>query len=106
MDHNRLVNNMLSLQISEARFKTQQVKLTESCYVVVNGHNKSNVGKGSLWCIDPEFRPNLLQALQKAPSMDNLEFRHFSYMSSTYCQNGKTEFAEALDFRLCEMSKY
>ncbi|GIY75432.1 forkhead box protein N3 [Caerostris darwini] len=61
------------------------------CFRKVEKEKGQNVGKGSLWCIDPEFRPNLLQALQKAPSMDNLEFRHFSYMSSTYCQNGKTE---------------
>ncbi|KAF4523871.1 hypothetical protein B566_EDAN010189 [Ephemera danica] len=26
-----------------------------------------NVGKGSLWMVDPMFRPNLLQALRKAP---------------------------------------
>jgi forkhead box protein N len=25
------------------------------------------IGKGSLWCIDPDFRPNLLQALRKTP---------------------------------------
>lgn len=22
-------------------------------------------GKGSLWCVDPEYRPNLIQALKK-----------------------------------------
>ncbi|KAL1131291.1 hypothetical protein AAG570_010909 [Ranatra chinensis] len=26
-----------------------------------------NLGKGSLWMVDPEFRPNLVQALMKAP---------------------------------------
>lgn len=26
-----------------------------------------NLGKGSLWMVDPLYRPNLLQALQKAP---------------------------------------
>ena len=26
-----------------------------------------NIGKGSLWMIDPDFRPNLLQALRKTP---------------------------------------
>ncbi|GBM72686.1 Forkhead box protein N3 [Araneus ventricosus] len=61
------------------------------CFRKVEKEKGQNVGKGSLWCIDPEFRPNLLQALQKAPSMANLEFSHFSYVSPTYCQNGKTE---------------
>uniref|UniRef100_T1JKQ0 Uncharacterized protein n=1 Tax=Strigamia maritima TaxID=126957 RepID=T1JKQ0_STRMM len=27
----------------------------------------TNIGKGSLWCIDPDYRPNLLQALRKTP---------------------------------------
>lgn len=26
-----------------------------------------NLGKGSLWMVDPVFRPNLVQALMKAP---------------------------------------
>jgi forkhead box protein N len=26
-----------------------------------------SIGKGSLWCIDPDYRPNLLQALRKTP---------------------------------------
>ena len=26
------------------------------------------MGKGSLWCVDPEYRPNLMQALRKTPS--------------------------------------
>lgn len=25
------------------------------------------IGKGSLWCVDPDYRPNLLQALRKTP---------------------------------------
>ncbi|PIK36704.1 FoxN2/3, partial [Apostichopus japonicus] len=25
------------------------------------------LGKGSLWCVDPDYRPNLLQALRKTP---------------------------------------
>ncbi|KAF8793607.1 forkhead box protein N3-like [Argiope bruennichi] len=61
------------------------------CFRKVEKEKGQNVGKGSLWCIDPEFRPNLLQALQKAPSMANLEFSHFSYLSPAYCQNGRTE---------------
>ncbi|GFV67711.1 forkhead box protein N3 [Trichonephila clavipes] len=61
------------------------------CFRKVEKEKGQNVGKGSLWCIDPEFRPNLLQALQKAPSMANLEFNHLSYLSPTFCQNGKIE---------------
>lgn len=26
------------------------------------------IGKGSLWCVDPEYRPNLMQTLRKTPS--------------------------------------
>ena len=26
-----------------------------------------SIGKGSLWCIDPEYRQNLIQALKKTP---------------------------------------
>ena len=29
--------------------------------------NPQSIGKGSLWCVDPEYRPNLLQALRKTP---------------------------------------
>ncbi|XP_068751727.1 forkhead box protein N3-like isoform X1 [Montipora capricornis] len=28
-----------------------------------------NIGKGSLWTVDPDYRPNLLQALRKTPSL-------------------------------------
>lgn len=28
---------------------------------------QQSIGKGSLWCIDPDYRPNLLQALRKTP---------------------------------------
>ncbi|XP_019337227.1 forkhead box protein N3 isoform X4 [Alligator mississippiensis] len=31
-----------------------------------NGDSQS-IGKGSLWCIDPEYRQNLIQALKKTP---------------------------------------
>nr|XP_006129320.1 forkhead box protein N2 isoform X2 [Pelodiscus sinensis] len=33
---------------------------------VERSHEKVN-GKGSLWCIDPEYKPNLIQALKKQP---------------------------------------
>ncbi|KAL4630350.1 forkhead box protein N3-like [Arapaima gigas] len=29
--------------------------------------SQQNIGKGSLWCIDPEYRQNLIQALKKTP---------------------------------------
>lgn len=61
------------------------------CFRKVEKEKGQNVGKGSLWCIDPEFRPNLIQALQKAPSMANVEFSHFTQISSSYCHNGKSE---------------
>ncbi|XP_076464037.1 uncharacterized protein LOC143296135 [Babylonia areolata] len=37
------------------------------CFKKVDKDKGANIGKGSLWCIDPEFRPNLLQALRKTP---------------------------------------
>nr|XP_044993548.1 forkhead box protein N2 isoform X2 [Jaculus jaculus] len=33
---------------------------------VERSHSKVN-GKGSLWCVDPEYKPNLMQALKKQP---------------------------------------
>ncbi|XP_077191124.1 forkhead box protein N2 [Paroedura picta] len=33
---------------------------------VERSHGKVN-GKGSLWCVDPEYKPNLIQALTKQP---------------------------------------
>ncbi|ERE73904.1 forkhead box protein N2-like isoform 1 [Cricetulus griseus] len=33
---------------------------------VERSHGKVN-GKGSLWCVDPEYKPNLMQALKKQP---------------------------------------
>lgn len=28
---------------------------------------EQGIGKGSYWCVDPNFRPNLLQALRRTP---------------------------------------
>uniref|UniRef100_A0A2I3HYL7 Fork-head domain-containing protein n=1 Tax=Nomascus leucogenys TaxID=61853 RepID=A0A2I3HYL7_NOMLE len=33
----------------------------------VNKERSQSIGKGSLWCIDPEYRQNLTQALKKTP---------------------------------------
>lgn len=40
---------------------------------VERGHGKVN-GKGSLWCVDPEYKPNLMQALKKQPFSSALTF--------------------------------
>jgi forkhead box protein N len=37
------------------------------CFKKVDKEKGQSIGKGSLWCIDPDFRPNLLQALRKTP---------------------------------------
>lgn len=37
------------------------------CFRKVDRVRGGSVGKGSLWCIDPEYRANLLQALRKTP---------------------------------------
>ncbi|XP_006822152.1 forkhead box protein N3 [Saccoglossus kowalevskii] len=37
------------------------------CFKKVEKEKGQTIGKGSLWCIDPEYRPNLLQALKKTP---------------------------------------
>lgn len=42
-----------------------------------------SIGKGSLWCIDPAYRPNLLQALRKTPYHPY----HQLQMTSTAPQN-------------------
>ncbi|XP_022251338.1 forkhead box protein N3-like [Limulus polyphemus] len=54
------------------------------CFSKVDKIKSQNIGKGSLWCIDPQFRPNLLQALRKSlsssfPHMPRLDcILHFS----------------------------
>lgn len=37
------------------------------CFKKVDKDKGSSIGKGSLWMIDPDYRPNLLQALRKTP---------------------------------------
>ncbi|ESP02315.1 hypothetical protein LOTGIDRAFT_138633 [Lottia gigantea] len=37
------------------------------CFKKVDKEKGQTIGKGSLWCIDPDYRPNLLQALRKTP---------------------------------------
>ncbi|KAH3859182.1 forkhead box protein N3-like isoform X2 [Dreissena polymorpha] len=37
------------------------------CFKKVDKDRGQTIGKGSLWCVDPDFRPNLLQALRKTP---------------------------------------
>ncbi|XP_069116449.1 forkhead box protein N3-like isoform X1 [Argopecten irradians] len=37
------------------------------CFKKVDKDRGQSIGKGSLWCIDPDYRPNLLQALRKTP---------------------------------------
>ncbi|CAH1793025.1 unnamed protein product [Owenia fusiformis] len=37
------------------------------CFRKVDKERGQSIGKGSLWCIDPDYRPNLLQALRKTP---------------------------------------
>ncbi|KAG1972945.1 forkhead box protein N3 [Pimephales promelas] len=37
------------------------------CFKKVDKDRSQNIGKGSLWCIDPEYRQNLIQALKKTP---------------------------------------
>ncbi|XP_069787134.1 forkhead box protein N2-like [Narcine bancroftii] len=39
---------------------------------VDKGHGKT-VGKGSLWCVDPQYRPNLIQALMKTPYYSTMQ---------------------------------
>ncbi|KAM9187542.1 forkhead box protein N2 [Dugong dugon] len=40
---------------------------------VERSHGKVN-GKGSLWCVDPEYKPSLMQALKKQPFSSALTF--------------------------------
>lgn len=64
---------------------------------VERSHGKVN-GKGSLWCVDPEYKPNLIQALKKQPypsaptsytSPESLQSGSLSpqYLSSVLKQN-------------------
>ncbi|XP_015335170.1 forkhead box protein N2 [Marmota marmota marmota] len=58
---------------------------------VERSHGKVN-GKGSLWCVDPEYKPNLMQALKKQPFSSeprNCQCGSLSphYVSSVFKQN-------------------
>lgn len=58
---------------------------------VERSHGKVN-GKGSLWCVDPEYKPNLMQALKKQPfpsALTSPESGSLSphYLSSVLKQN-------------------
>lgn len=58
---------------------------------VERSHGKVN-GKGSLWCVDPEYKPNLMQALKKQPFSSeprNCQCGSLSphYLSSVFKQN-------------------
>ncbi|KAM8785665.1 forkhead box protein N2 [Rhynchonycteris naso] len=58
---------------------------------VERSHGKVN-GKGSLWCVDPEYKPNLVQALKKQPfpsALTSPESGSLSpdYLSSVLKQN-------------------
>lgn len=58
---------------------------------VERSHGKVN-GKGSLWCVDPEYKPNLMQALKKQPfpsESRNCQCGSLSphYLSSVFKQN-------------------
>lgn len=37
------------------------------CFKKVDKDRHQSLGKGSLWCVDPDYRPNLIQTLKKAP---------------------------------------
>ncbi|XP_044522747.1 forkhead box protein N2-like isoform X2 [Gracilinanus agilis] len=52
---------------------------------VERSHGKVN-GKGSLWCVDPEYKPNLIQALKKQPFSSALAF----YTPPASPQNGSS----------------
>lgn len=41
-----------------------------------------NLGKGSLWTVDPQYKPNLIQALNRSP------FHHCSTIEQSHQTNG------------------
>jgi len=41
--------------------------ITLLSYIILLSRIIQNIGKGSYWCIDPDYRPTLLQALRKTP---------------------------------------
>eukprot|EP00062_Callorhinchus_milii_P011923 gi/632958409/ref/XP_007895025.1/ PREDICTED: forkhead box protein N2 [Callorhinchus milii] len=43
------------------------------CFRKVEKDQGKTVGKGSLWCVDPQYRPNLIQALMKTPYYSTLQ---------------------------------
>ncbi|GLH11696.1 Fork head domain transcription factor slp1 [Gryllus bimaculatus] len=47
-----------------------------------------NLGKGSLWMVDPVFRPNLLQALQKAPFHPQSTLERIAAIASSPANSG------------------
>ncbi|BFZ07354.1 hypothetical protein BsWGS_10393 [Bradybaena similaris] len=59
------------------------------CFKKVEKDKGQSIGKGSLWCIDPAYRPNLLQALRKTPYHPYHQLQMTSTQSQNYiqCQN-------------------
>uniref|UniRef100_UPI00358E8ADF forkhead box protein N3 isoform X1 n=1 Tax=Myxine glutinosa TaxID=7769 RepID=UPI00358E8ADF len=47
------------------------------CFKKVIKDRHQNLGRGSLWCVDPGYRPNLIQALNKTP------FHPYSHVLNT-----------------------
>uniref|UniRef100_A0A8C4QJ83 Fork-head domain-containing protein n=1 Tax=Eptatretus burgeri TaxID=7764 RepID=A0A8C4QJ83_EPTBU len=47
------------------------------CFKKVIKDRYQNLGRGSLWCVDPGYRPNLIQALNKTP------FHPYSHVLNT-----------------------
>ncbi|KAM8946416.1 forkhead box protein N2 isoform 3-T3 [Pelodytes ibericus] len=59
---------------------------------VERSHGKAS-GKGSLWCVDPEYKPNLIQALKKQP---------FSAALALYTPPASPTSASGADSQRCE----
>lgn len=63
------------------------------CFKKVDKDRGQSIGKGSLWCIDPDYRPNLLQALRKTPYHPYHQLQMLASPQPshqyTYIQNGQ-----------------
>ncbi|KAJ9596465.1 hypothetical protein L9F63_012504, partial [Diploptera punctata] len=63
-----------------------------------------NLGKGSLWMVDPLYRPNLLQALQKAPFHPYTSFDRVSMVTNRVHVNSSSSALNRNEFVVIKSS--
>lgn len=66
------------------------------CFKKIDRDEYRSSGKGACWCVDPLYRPNLLQALRRSPYVSHHQMQIMS-LASTLSQLSKKLMDEACD---------